>query len=112
MSKFIQKQVRRLKNCGSLAGVVRKIKYKIDEKNAMKQFGTASFPSEEERIMQSKTVFKKNTKFSILVPLYNTPENYLVDMIESVRNQTYQNWELCLADGSDREHEYVWNTPI
>lgn len=107
MSKFIQKQVRRLKNCGSLAGVVRKIKYKIDEKNAMKQFGTASFPSEEERIMQSKTVFKKNTKFSILVPLYNTPENYLVDMIESVRNQTYQNWELCLADGSDREHEYV-----
>ncbi|WP_312102981.1 glycosyltransferase [Pygmaiobacter massiliensis] len=35
---------------------------------------------------------------SILVPLYNTPLNYLQEMVDSVRNQTYPNWELCLAD--------------
>ena len=40
-------------------------------------------------------------KFSIIVPLYNTPESYLREMIESVAMQTYNNWELCLADGSD-----------
>lgn len=28
-------------------------------------------------------------------------------MIESVKAQTYSNWELCLADGSDRSHSYV-----
>ena len=45
--------------------------------------------------------------FSIVVPLYNTPEPYLRSMIESVLSQTYLNWQLCLADGSDDAHRYV-----
>lgn len=49
----------------------------------------------------------QDIKFSILVPLYNTPELYLRKMIESVLSQTYENFELCLADGSDRKHRYV-----
>ena len=49
-------------------------------------------------------------KFSILVPLYNTPEAFLREMIGSVRGQTYANWELCLADGSDAAHAYVGET--
>ena len=56
---------------------------------------------------QAKYEFNKNVKFSILVPLYNTPENFLKEMIGSVLFQTYKNWELCLADGSDAEHNYV-----
>lgn len=48
-----------------------------------------------------------NVKFSILVPLYNTPVAFLKEMIESVQIQTYENWELCLADGSDEKHAYV-----
>ncbi len=39
--------------------------------------------------------------FSIVVPLYNTPDKYLREMIESVINQTYGNWELVLADASE-----------
>ena len=46
-------------------------------------------------------------KFSILVPLYNTSEEFLKEMIASVLGQTYSNWELCLADASDFEHEHV-----
>ena len=53
------------------------------------------------------TTFPKNVKVSILVPLYNTPDTFLREMIQSVLNQTYGNWELCLADGSDDEHAYV-----
>lgn len=56
---------------------------------------------------QSSVVFEKEIKFSILVPLYNTPINYLKEMINSVKNQSYNNWELCLADGSDASHDYV-----
>jgi len=56
---------------------------------------------------QRQYVFEKNVKFSILVPLYNTPVSFLHEMIESVRNQTYGNWELCLADGSDAQHAEV-----
>lgn len=46
-------------------------------------------------------------KFSVLVPLYNTPEKFLREMLESVQNQTYKEWELCLADASDEKHAYV-----
>lgn len=48
-----------------------------------------------------------NVKFSVLVPLFNTPIEFLNEMIESVQMQTYENWELCLADGSDEKHSYV-----
>lgn len=36
--------------------------------------------------------------FSILVPIYNTDPEYLLPMIESVRNQIYPHWQLCLVD--------------
>ncbi|MDE6895545.1 MAG: glycosyltransferase, partial [Lachnospiraceae bacterium] len=49
-------------------------------------------------------VFSKDLKISVLVPLYNTPEKFLREMIDSVKAQTYRNWELCLADGSDEKH--------
>lgn len=49
----------------------------------------------------------EDIKFSILVPLYNTDKICLTEMIQSVIDQTYQNWELCLADGSDEAHTYV-----
>jgi len=43
-------------------------------------------------------------KISIITPLYNTKEKHLREMLESVISQTYSNWELCLADGSDQEN--------
>jgi glycosyltransferase involved in cell wall biosynthesis len=46
-------------------------------------------------------VFSKQIKISIITPLFNTPEKYLKELIDSVLDQTYSNWELCLADGSD-----------
>ena len=35
---------------------------------------------------------------SLVVPVYNTPEEYLSLMVDSVMAQTYDKWELCLAD--------------
>lgn len=49
---------------------------------------------------QREEKFKVEPVFSILVPLYCTPEKYLQELIESVRNQTYSHWELCFSDGS------------
>ena len=104
---FCIRQKDRIANCGGPKGVLRKIHYKIRAKRAMEQFGTASFPTEAEREKQNREVFPRMPKISILVPLWNTPEVFLREMIESVANQTYENWELCLADGSDAEHAYV-----
>lgn len=81
----------------------RKIKDRFRHNKIAKQ----AMPTNEELIEQKNTVFEGDIKFSILVPLYNTPENLLKEMIESVTSQTYSNWELCLADGSDDEHGYV-----
>ena len=49
---------------------------------------------------QSKEHFAYEPLISIAIPLYNTPLDFLEDMIHSVVHQSYQNWELCLADGS------------
>lgn len=74
-------------------------------KSAAKELNNSCSREELER--QRKEVFSKNVKFSILVPLYNTPLNFLKEMMQSVLDQTYSNWELCLADGSDGEHSDV-----
>ena len=103
---FIIRRKDRLKNCGSLSGVVQKMRYKAWEKKAMTHYGTASFPTQEERDRQERAVFERMPKISILVPLWNTPQDFLQEMIGSVQKQTYGNWELCLADGSDDDHAY------
>ncbi len=107
---FTIRQVRRIKNCGSLRGIVSKIEYKKNEKEAMKHFGTLSFPDAEQRKREESTEFANPVRISILVPLYNTPDEFLRQMIDSVLDQTYSGWELCLADGSDDDHKYVAST--
>lgn len=104
---FTLRQIRRVRNCGNFKDVIAKIKKKNKERKIRERYGTKSFPTQEEAKKQRETVFERNVKISILVPLYNTPKNFLKEMIDSVVNQTYQNWELCLADGSDKEHAYV-----
>ena len=58
-----------------------------------------------EKNTQENTVFPRTVTISLITPLYNTPEQFLREMIESVLAQTYRNWELCLADVSDLGHE-------
>lgn len=40
---------------------------------------------------------------SLVVPCYKTPEKYLTQMLDSVRAQSYGNWQLCLADATPAE---------
>ena len=97
----------RIKRYGSIRNLKKKIESKIIERRAYKSYGTLSMPTPEEIKAQKDTHFPRDIRFSVLVPLYNTPEKFLREMIESVIAQTYGNWELCLADGSDDEHAYV-----
>ncbi len=73
------------------------------------KYGKASFPDgntiNEQRRASEQLEYKP--VFSILVPLYNTPKQYLKEMIQSVLDQSYPFWELCLADASDKDHGYV-----
>lgn len=61
---------------------------------------TYQVPDEKELKRQRQTHFGKEPLISIIVPAYRTPEKFLREMIESVQAQSYENWELCIADGS------------
>lgn len=80
---------------------------KKEEKKFLEKKKEYHIQTEEEIKKQRITVFDNPETFSIITPLYNTPESYLLDLIESVKKQTYGMWELCLADGSDSDHSYV-----
>lgn len=79
----------------------------LQESRRIRTAKIAAWPTEEERAAQRETRFGRDITFSVLAPLYNTPENYLRDMLDSVLNQTYGGFELCLADGSDAAHGRV-----
>src|SRR3990170_6954988 len=50
---------------------------------------------------------KTSSKVSIIMSTYNRAA-YIIETIESIRNQTYQNWELIIIDdGSDDNTEEV-----
>ena len=57
-------------------------------------------PTMEELQRQREAKFDYEPMISILVPVYNTPEEFLKQMIQSVRKQTYDNWELCIANAN------------
>lgn len=60
---------------------------------------------------------KKQVKISVLIPTYNSAKT-IVEALESIKNQTYQNWEIILInDGSQDETEeilrrYLGNTKL
>ncbi|MBQ8305160.1 MAG: glycosyltransferase family 2 protein [Blautia sp.] len=57
-------------------------------------------PDRDELERQRRDVPAFSPKISIVVPLYRTKEEYLRALVDSVRAQTYTNWELILSDGS------------
>ena len=52
---------------------------------------------------QLSASFPKHPLISIVMPVYNTPERLLREAIESVRAQTYDRWELCIANDCSTE---------
>lgn len=66
-------------------------------------------PDAKERRRQRSRKFERQPKFSVVIPLYNTPREFLKEIMDSVLNQTYSNVELCLADGStdDGVEQYI-----
>lgn len=52
---------------------------------------------------QQEYEFVYKPKISIVIPLYKTSQNYLDELIMSIKAQTYSNWELCLSDGSGED---------
>ena len=54
---------------------------------------------------QKNTEFSYSPKISIVVPMYKTNMKFFEELINSLKNQTYSKWELCLADGSPEKNK-------
>lgn len=100
------KGIKCIKNNG-LKFTLQKVKQYRTSHSGKLEYIEESKLTKEDIKKQQEYKFSKDIKFSIIVPLYNTSRNFLREMIDSCIVQTYSNWELCLADGSDAEHKYV-----
>ncbi|MDR0948505.1 MAG: glycosyltransferase [Lachnospiraceae bacterium] len=60
-------------------------------------------PSEQILLAQRKKTWSNPPFFSIVVPMYRTPERFCREMVESVLSQTYPHFELLLIDASETE---------
>ena len=103
VDKYAKKGIRYWKSQGgaALAGkIISKVKTASTREIPYQKWITRHLPGKAELEKQRRTKLKYSPKISIVVPLYKTPEKYLRRLVESVQEQTYSNWELCLSDGS------------
>lgn len=82
-------------------------KFDLEENENYQKWIEKYEPKYDELEKQRETTFEFMPKISIVVPMYNTPEKYFKELLESITEQTYENWELCLADGSPEKAEYL-----
>ena len=88
-----------------LKALVVKSKHKlqgIDNDYDYSEWYELTKPTDEELAEQRKHLFDFEPMLSVVIPAYKTPERYLREMLDSIMEQTYTNWEICVADGSPR----------
>lgn len=101
----IQKGIRYLKHYGLKEFWIRLHERFEPEEVPYGPWYEAYIPDEETLEKQRKKKFKNPLLFSIVVPAYRTPGLFLRQMMDSLGNQTYENWELCIANGSPDDPE-------
>jgi hypothetical protein len=106
MEMLIKKIKKYAKDRGIKALIVKineRINYKKDTLIYMKTHRL----TERELERQRSENYQKPVIISICVPVYNTDKKQFEDMINSVLNQTYPYFELCIADGSTKVYKYI-----
>ena len=88
-----------------IVSLVRKIRKKVDHASETTfsyedWIANNDFISQDDKKEIQKRIEILATKpcISVIMPVFNPKKNYLIEAIDSVKNQIYQNWELCIAD--------------
>lgn len=97
---LIKKGFRYLKHFGLKAFLIRLQERMEPEEVPYGPWYEAYKPSEKELEKQRAKKWAAPVKISVIVPAFCTPELFLCQMIDSLLNQTYTNWELCIANAS------------
>jgi len=88
---------------GSSAGLPSQIAAKlmtpaVDRSYSQWRENNAPRPADLQKFAETVEIFPYKPLVSVILPVFNPPESFLRDAIESVRKQIYANWELCIAD--------------
>ena len=103
IEKYAKKGIRYWKTQGSAAlvgKVAAKVRTASTREIPYQKWIVRHLPGPKELERQRREKFDFQPKISIVIPLYKTQEKYLRQLIETIKEQTYPNWELCLSDGS------------
>ena len=106
--KYIKEQIQSIKKVGWKATYQEMKRYMVmgtlaEPENIYEKWIELNEPKEADLQKQRETKFEKQPKISIIIPMYHTPIKFFEELVDSLIEQTYSNWELCLADGSEEE---------
>lgn len=104
MSNRITRAVNYFKKNGVRKTCTKTVKV-MDKLLAEKRTYKYLFSTEEELEKQREAHFEKKPIYSILIPMYNTPLEFFKELVDAIQGQTYEKWELCLADGTEYDTE-------
>lgn len=109
--KKVKYYLRRYGLINTLKKIFKKI-FHISENNMSNQeqyeiWMKNNLPIENDYEFQKNKKFEISPKVSVVVPMYNTNEKFLEELVNSLKEQTYSNWELILADGSNEENNNI-----
>ncbi|MEG1757631.1 MAG: glycosyltransferase family 2 protein [Oscillospiraceae bacterium] len=103
---LMYKTVRMVKNEG-LGKTVFAAKYVTKRYFKLKELKKKYYLTPELRAQQENHKFAYEPTISLIVPLYNTDEGFLRELLASVQAQSYKKWQLCFADGSEQDRDDV-----
>ncbi|MEO1815678.1 MAG: glycosyltransferase family 2 protein [Acetobacterium sp.] len=88
-----------------LKNTIRKIKFELKYKNQENYDFWIEVHEDYDKkvVLEEISGFAYKPKVSIVMPVYNVEEQWLRACVDSVRNQYYENWELCIADDNSTD---------
>lgn len=105
---IVKKVVRVFKEQGAVA-LCAKTLNRIKYKSRSAEYVEETSVGEQALERQAAALYPNKVLISIVVPLFNTKPEHLRQMIDSVMNQSYRFWELCLTDAGKKSLEDVVN---
>ena len=100
--EMFKKSIAYLKKEGPVS-LVKKIHNKIRGINEVCPYSKwflLTMPDKKALLRQRKTEFAYSPLFSVVIPVFSTPEHFLRQLLDSLLAQTYGHFEVCLADAS------------
>ena len=86
-----------------IKGTIQHIKQRKNNQDAYDRWIEENESYDINQIKQEIATFSYQPKISIAVPVYNVEEKWLRACVDSLKNQYYSNWELCIADDASTQ---------